>query len=163
MPVLFDKILLRSTIVKEEIDMKKSLADRIEEYLKVLIARSEEDKIEIQRAELAETFNCVPSQVTYVISTRFTIEEGYFTESRRGGKGFVRIVCMEDDKKRTAFANQNDLLAYIDRLHENRLINEKENRMLKHIINYSIKNMSFDQQDKYFKNFKQGLSDFIKV
>ena len=44
--------------------MKKSLADKIEQYLKVLIDRSENKEIEIQRAELAETFDCVPSQIT---------------------------------------------------------------------------------------------------
>jgi acyl-CoA hydrolase len=71
--------------------VKKSLADKIEQYLKVLIDRSEGKQIEIQRAELAETFSCVPSQVTYVISTRFQEKFGYRTESRRGGKGFVRI------------------------------------------------------------------------
>ena len=66
--------------------MKKSLADRIEQYIKVLIDHSESNQIEIQRAELAETFNCVPSQVTYVLATRFTEREGYVTISRRGGK-----------------------------------------------------------------------------
>ena len=71
--------------------MRKSLTDRIEEYIKVLINRSDQQQIEIQRAELAETFSCVPSQVTYVLATRFTVKHGYITESKRGGKGFVQI------------------------------------------------------------------------
>jgi transcriptional regulator CtsR len=73
--------------------VKKSLADKIEQYLKVLIDRSEGKQIEIQRAELAETFSCVPSQVTYVISTRFQEKFGYRTESRRGGKGLLRLTA----------------------------------------------------------------------
>ena len=52
---------------------------------------------ELQRAELASRFNCVPSQINYVISTRFSPEHGYIVESRRGGGGFIRItrVAME--------------------------------------------------------------------
>ncbi|MGE5421787.1 MAG: CtsR family transcriptional regulator [Ignavibacteriales bacterium] len=68
-----------------------NLTDRIEKYLKVLIDRSGTNEIEIQRIELAETFNCVPSQITYVLATRFTMQTGFITESKRGGKGFVKI------------------------------------------------------------------------
>jgi len=46
---------------------------------------------ELQRAELANRFNCVPSQINYVISTRFSPEHGYIVESRRGGGGYIRI------------------------------------------------------------------------
>jgi transcriptional regulator CtsR len=46
---------------------------------------------ELQRSELAERFNCVPSQINYVISTRFSPEHGYIVESRRGGGGYIRI------------------------------------------------------------------------
>ena len=52
---------------------------------------------ELQRAELATRFNCVPSQINYVISTRFSPEHGYIVESRRGGGGYIRIkrIAME--------------------------------------------------------------------
>ena len=50
---------------------------------------------ELQRAELANRFNCVPSQINYVISTRFSPERGYIVESRRGGGGFIRITRVE--------------------------------------------------------------------
>ena len=55
---------------------------------------------ELQRAELANRFNCVPSQINYVIATRFSPEHGYIVESRRGGGGFIRIsrVAMEQEK-----------------------------------------------------------------
>ena len=54
---------------------------------------------ELRRAELANRFNCVPSQINYVISTRFSPEHGYIVESRRGGGGFIRItrVVMEPE------------------------------------------------------------------
>ena len=49
------------------------------------------DSAEIQRNELAEKIGCVPSQINYVISSRFTPEHGYIVESRRGGGGYIRI------------------------------------------------------------------------
>ena len=55
---------------------------------------------ELQRRGLAERFSCVPSQINYVIETRFTPENGYLVESRRGGGGYVRIVRVQDDKER---------------------------------------------------------------
>jgi len=69
----------------------RSLSDRIEKYLKVLIERSENEEVEIQRIELAETFRCAPSQITYVVATRFTASDGFITESKRGGRGFIKI------------------------------------------------------------------------
>jgi len=68
-----------------------SLASLIEKYLNSLMSESGKRLIEIQRNELAEKFNCAPSQINYVLTTRFTIERGYTVESRRGGGGYVRI------------------------------------------------------------------------
>lgn len=61
------------------------MSDVIEEFIKDLFIE-EEEYIEIQRNELAEYFNCVPSQINYVISTRFSPSQGYYVESRRGGR-----------------------------------------------------------------------------
>lgn len=71
----------------------ESLADRIEAYILRLLARSDEGYVEVRRYELADQFACVPSQVTYVLSTRFTPDRGFFVESRRGGGGYIRIVA----------------------------------------------------------------------
>lgn len=69
-----------------------NLADYIEAHIKELLNRTTREAIELQRRELAEQFDCVPSQITYVLSTRFTIERGYIVESRRGGGGYIRII-----------------------------------------------------------------------
>ena len=61
------------------------MSDLIEEFIKDLF-NDESDYIEIQRNELAEQFNCVPSQINYVISTRFRPSQGYYVESKRGGR-----------------------------------------------------------------------------
>ena len=63
--------------------MVRSLAGQIEEYLKELLEA--QDFVELQRSQLAEIFRCVPSQINYVLSTRFTPTQGYIVESRRGG------------------------------------------------------------------------------
>ena len=67
-----------------------NMSDIIEEYLKnVLLAQ---EKVEIRRSEIADHFNCVPSQINYVINTRFTVQQGYVVESKRGGGGYIRIM-----------------------------------------------------------------------
>src|SRR5574344_1677776 len=65
------------------------ISDVIEEFIKDLF--DEYDSIEIQRNDLAEKFNCVPSQINYVISTRFKPTQGYYVESKRGGRGHITI------------------------------------------------------------------------
>ncbi|HWQ42710.1 MAG TPA: CtsR family transcriptional regulator [Desulfosporosinus sp.] len=72
-----------------------NLADRIEEYLKRILEQASEGYIMLQRSELAGVFSCVPSQINYVLDTRFTVERGYLVESRRGGGGYLRIVRLE--------------------------------------------------------------------
>ena len=66
-----------------------NMSDIIEEYLKNVLLVQE--KVEIRRSEIADRFNCVPSQINYVINTRFTVQQGYVVESKRGG-GYIRIM-----------------------------------------------------------------------
>lgn len=65
------------------------ISDMIEEYIREIIA--DEECVELSRSELANKFNCVPSQINYVISTRFIPELGFYVESRRGGGGYIKI------------------------------------------------------------------------
>ena len=67
------------------------LSDSIEQFIKTMISQ-EEPEIELKRNELAEYFGCAPSQINYVLATRFTPDDGYVIESRRGGGGYIRIV-----------------------------------------------------------------------
>ena len=76
------------------------LSDSIEQFIKDMM---EEGMSQLNRNELAEYFDCAPSQINYVINTRFTPERGYMTESRRGGGGYIRVVRLNVDKE-TAIA-----------------------------------------------------------
>ena len=67
------------------------LSDIIEQFIKELMTDAQTNMLQIQRNELADHFNCAPSHINYVLSTRFTIDKGYYIESRRGGGGFIRI------------------------------------------------------------------------
>lgn len=73
----------------------RNISDIIEQYLKNILQDSSDGMIEIQRNDLADKFSCVPSQINYVISTRFTLEKGYLVESKRGGGGYIRIQRVE--------------------------------------------------------------------
>lgn len=76
-----------------------SISDIIEEYLKQILQTKGQDVIEIKRNEVADQFQCVPSQINYVINTRFTVEKGYIVESKRGGGGYIRIIRIQHQDK----------------------------------------------------------------
>lgn len=117
----------------------KNISDIIEAYLKQVLENNE--AIEIKRSEVADKFECVPSQINYVINTRFTMERGYIVESKRGGGGYIRIikvkmndklqlleaiiVMLHDKKVSQSFAED-----VIFRLLEERVINKKEARII---------------------------------
>ena len=77
----------------------RNLADAIENFIIRQLLEDSEDTVLVQRNELADKLSCAPSQISYVISTRFTPEKGYLVESRRGSGGFVRIVRVTPPNK----------------------------------------------------------------
>lgn len=122
-----------------------SISDIIELYLKRVLSESDSGVVEIKRSELADIFQCVPSQINYVISTRFTIEKGYIVESKRGGGGFIRIrkVPLKPHQS-TNYDNlleqvghsisQNAAEHIISRFEENKLMTEREATLMRHLI-----------------------------
>ena len=74
------------------------LSDAIEQFIKTMLSQ-EAPEVELKRNELAEYFNCAPSQINYVLATRFTPDHGYIIESRRGGGGYIRIFRMAQDTR----------------------------------------------------------------
>ena len=84
--------------------MARNTSDSIEEYIKELLGQS--GTAEIQRSNLADAFQVVPSQINYVIKTRFTESRGYIVESKRGGGGYIRIV-------KVRFSDKHHMLSLI--------------------------------------------------
>ena len=74
------------------------LSDAIEQFIKTMLTQDEHE-VELKRNELAEYFGCAPSQINYVLATRFTPDHGYIIESRRGGGGYIRIFRMQQDTR----------------------------------------------------------------
>ena len=123
--------------------MVSNLANTIEGYLKRLLDASPSAVIHIQRKELASRFQCVPSQINYVLSTRFTSERGFVVESRRGGGGYLQIRRIDLDRAKVAhllailqempddgFSSQ-DADDFISRLMDSRLVTRREGLLMK--------------------------------
>ena len=118
--------------------MSQNISDIIEKYLKQILADSEE--IEIRRSEIADLFVVVPSQINYVIKTRFTIQNGYVVESKRGGGGYIRIekVKLLDDldvldtliQVIGEAINQRDALSIVKSLYEDDVIDKREGNLI---------------------------------
>lgn len=81
------------------------ISDKIEAFIMELM-KDEADYAEFGRNELADIFGCVPSQINYVISTRFSPEKGYSVESRRGGGGYIKI-------RKVSLGNASDIISLI--------------------------------------------------
>ena len=69
-----------------------NIADLIEAYILRQLATQQDGKVELRRTDIANEISCAPSQISYVLSTRFTQDKGFVVESRRGLGGYIRIV-----------------------------------------------------------------------
>ena len=121
------------------------LSDIIEAFIKQLFNENRENVIFIQRNELADQFRCAPSQINYVLTTRFTHERGYLIESKRGGGGHIVIKQLEYDSsnEREKLINQSigDAMTYhnayalLTHLLESGVIKERECEIMKIAVN----------------------------
>lgn len=102
--------------------------------------------LEIKRNDLAKHLGCVPSQINYVVASRFTPERGYIIESRRGGGGYIRIIrkaMREEDLLMQIFSSISDamsekeLYAMLETLYSADLITAREGRMLRACLSQS--------------------------
>ena len=144
------------------------ISDIIEEFIKDLF--EDTDNIEIQRNELAEHFNCVPSQINYVISTRFKPSQGYYVESRRGGGGHItikKINVTQSNYLMHIITSIGDTLTskevdiFISNLLSDEIVTKKEAKLLKVATSDNVLTISNDIKDiiraKIFKNMLINL------
>ena len=144
------------------------ISDVIEEFLKEMLKT--EDELEIQRNELAEQFNCVPSQINYVISTRFKPSQGYYVESRRGGGGHITIKKINVTQSNylmhivTSIGDKitaKEVDIFISNFLSDEIVTEKEAKLLKVATSDNVLTVPIDIKDslraKIFKNMLVNL------
>lgn len=140
------------------------ISDEIEEFIKGLF--NDDEYIEIQRNDLAEYFKCVPSQINYVISTRFKPSHGYYVESKRGGGGHIKI-------KKLDWANENYLMNIISNIGDSltvaeidiylsdfltyEIIDEKEAKLLKVATSDNVLIVPTDYRDRLRANIFKNM------
>ena len=90
------------------------ISDLIASFLQDSLDTAENGVLEVQRSDLAQRFNCVASQINYVMSTRFSPERGYIVESRRGGNGYIRITRVRVDRETLLMHVINSLGGSVD-------------------------------------------------
>lgn len=147
------------------------MSDVIEEFIKELL-KEEDEYVEIQRNELAEKFNCVPSQINYVIQTRFKPSQGYYVESRRGGGGHIRIKKVNITKSNYLMhiiASLEDKMTagevdiYLSNFLSYEVITEKEAKLLKVATSDNVLSIPPEIRDSLraniFKNMLLNLVD----
>lgn len=93
--------------------MLNNKADTIEEYILKQLTLSADRQIELKRTALADEISCAPSQISYVLSTRFTTDRGFVVESRRGLGGYIRIALIAEELDRKQLMYQ-DMVDQID-------------------------------------------------
>ena len=102
----------------------ENLSENIEQYILNLFENEQENFIKMRRKEIAKIFDCVPSQINYVLRSRFTPENGYLIESRRGEYGYIKILkihCQNPDEK----------VSHIEDLIEDEITLRDANKLLK--------------------------------
>lgn len=121
------------------------LSDIIENFIKNMLTENGGSQVQIQRNELADQFRCAPSQINYVLTTRFTYDKGYVIESRRGGGGYIVIkqVTYDGSEERNniiydvigdSITNYN-AVTLLESLNESKLITDREFEIIKIAVN----------------------------
>lgn len=136
----------------------RNVSDIIEEYLKKVLELSESEIVEIKRSEVADKFQCVPSQINYVINTRFTMERGYMVESKRGGGGYIRISRVKIHNQAHLIDQLKVLIGkkisqtraedVIMRLLEEKILNEREAKLMLNVIDRTVLHIDLPARDE---------------
>lgn len=121
------------------------ISDTIENFIKDMLNEERERQVLIQRNELADKFSCAPSQINYVLTTRFTYEKGYIIESKRGGGGYIviRKITYDDKAERFNLINNSigesitygNALSILEHLNDSKVISKNELEIIKITLN----------------------------
>lgn len=157
--------------------MNNNMTDILEQYIKSLFNEATEDHIIIKRSNVAQKFDCVPSQLNYVIKTRFTPEHGFIIESKRGGGGFIRItkITLHTNKDYIDYLIEtvdNEIIEvdeavrlakillekdYIDKFDYNHFIDSVE--VITNVHNQFLNHLDEDSVEEMIRQTKSNLKD----
>lgn len=150
----------------------RNISDIIEGYLKDVIEIGGKGHIEIKRNEIADKFQCVPSQINYVINTRFTAERGYLVESKRGGGGYIRILRVRPHsqidlidaiiKQIESGASQTMAEDLVFRLLDEEVISKREAKLILAAIDRSTLRIHLPLRDEIRANILGAMLTTIK-
>ena len=150
--------------------MSKTISDIIEEFI---MSSLDEDKfIEISRNDLAKFFSCVPSQINYVLNTRFTLNRGFVVESQRGGGGYIKVLRVQDNNNNFLNNVLNmcmqpinfvQAVQILSQLQERKLIKTKELNIIKAAVSPKSLNNPINMDNTLRSNIlKQIVIEIIK-
>ena len=142
----------------------KTISDIIEEF--IMSSLDDDSFIELSRNDLAKFFSCVPSQINYVLNTRFTVNRGFVVESQRGGGGYIKVVRVQDNNSNflnNAFQICSNPITVIEgnqlleQMKNRGLISEREMELLKSAISNKSLNNPINIDNKLRSNIMQQV------
>ena len=148
--------------------MSSNIADLIEEYILRQLAEQQNGRVELRRTDIANEISCAPSQISYVLNTRFTQDKGFAVESRRGLGGFIRIVrvpmkdiiyqdMLEQINADTEFADIKSMVRY---LIKHQMISSREGALVLQAANSAYLGMAAPERVNMLKALFVTLAEF---
>ncbi|GBG56038.1 transcriptional regulator [Sporomusaceae bacterium FL31] len=145
-----------------------NLADLIEQYILRRISAEHDSRVMLRRNEIAEEIECAPSQISYVLNTRFTIERGFVVESRRGSGGFIRIarvpiqnIIYQDIAKQigedTSFEDIKETVRY---LATHSLIDGREAALIMQVATFMFNKATPQERAEFLRSVFLTLADY---
>ncbi|MCH4157370.1 MAG: CtsR family transcriptional regulator [Acidaminococcaceae bacterium] len=134
----------------------KNIADIIEHYIVTQLLSEDDNELQMSRSDVASRVGCAPSQVSYVLNTRFTLDRGYLVQSKRGSGGFIRIMrVLPLEKKPEAEPSVDEYLEY---WYQTKALTAREFVMLK----YLFSRLNLEEEDK-LALLQKTLHEMINV
>ena len=136
------------------------MSDLVAQYILEMLDE-QNGSAEIKRNELAGDLGCVPSQINYVITSRFTPEQGYIVESRRGGGGYIRISRVKMDRGTTVMHIVNSVGKSLDKATAEAMLN---NMLSAHVLEMDIaKVIAAALSDSSLRSVEQDNRDTLRA
>lgn len=145
-----------------------NIADLIEDYILTRLAQQQTGQVELRRTDIADEIECAPSQISYVLNTRFTHDKGFSVESRRGLGGFIRVVRVplrniiyqEMLDKLSAETDFTEIKAMLQYLLQHQMISPRECSLLLQTAKAAYENMPPEARVKLLKALFGTLAEF---